>query len=334
MERFLREMHTYLGLEVLDADDDCDATLSVDVKGKALSRNYIPGGRLYTGADIEGTIALSAQGMPEHILELDIHDPPPPTVTWFTENPPVHQTDVDFVSLWKEPVMGFLEDLWGKRIRIWADTKACFTEIEVCYDIGEEIGDSNINMDLIYALNDQSSCQARCACKAVLQFTSQEKNREAAKVFIPVLIDGVENTKNTVDDCTVSVLENISGENEFNDDPQAWLAWWQAEQFKQEEGPVEATGKNIAEIIVGLGTLFMLYGLILIIIGRVVPFRKQFSRGESRIIGLLIASPTIILLFLRITCGVIMHWYIQISVYLFFIVMILAFITLIKKKKA
>jgi len=332
LDRFLRDVHTDLGLEVLDPDDDCDATLSVNVKGEALSRNYTPGGKLYTGADIEGMITLSANGKPEHSLDLDIHDPPPPAVTWFTDNPPVHQTDVDFVRLWKGPVLGFLEELWGKRIWIWGETNACFLGTRVCYDIEKEIGDPVISTDLIYALNAGSSCQARCACKAILQFTAQEKNQEEAKEFLPVLMDRVKQ-ENFVDECTLSVLENITGELEFNDDPQAWLAWWQAQPLKQEEGPVETTGKNIADIIVGLGTLSMLYGLILIIIGKVVPFRNQFSRGESRIIGLLIAAPTIILLFLRITLGFIMRWYIQISVYIFFIVMILAFITSIKRKR-
>lgn len=69
---------------VVDPGQACDATLTIAFTGTALSGDYSGGGTLYTGADMNGTLTLSAPGQPDLVFGLSKHDEPPFTTF---ENP-------------------------------------------------------------------------------------------------------------------------------------------------------------------------------------------------------------------------------------------------------
>ncbi len=57
-------------------DEGCDATLTVFVSGRARSANYTTG-RLYTGADVQGTMSLTAPGRVPLLAEIGGEKDPP-----------------------------------------------------------------------------------------------------------------------------------------------------------------------------------------------------------------------------------------------------------------
>lgn len=57
-------------------DEGCDATLTVFVSGRARSANYTSG-RLYTGAEVQGTLSLTAPGRTPLVAEIAGEKEPP-----------------------------------------------------------------------------------------------------------------------------------------------------------------------------------------------------------------------------------------------------------------
>lgn len=332
LEKFIKDILTSIGINIITSENTCDAVMNINVRGKALSRNYVPGGRLFTGADIEGTISLTTQGKSDIELKLDIHEPPPAAATWFNDNPPTSPTDIDFEDYWKEPVTEYLIDIWGPRINIWLDSMTCLSNEEVCYEIEEEFGNPIINEDLIYALNYRGTCQARCACMSILNYFKETQNIEELNQFIPALIHGLQVEKGSFDECAIDVLQTISGETEIGDDPDSWIAWWQVEQPSQEEIPSVRNGGVISEILIGLGALAALYGVFLIISGKLIFLKNQFSKGQARIIGCFLVFPTIFLILVSTILEIVFASYIQIGLYLFTAVIIMVYINSIRKK--
>lgn len=61
-------------------DEGCDATLTVFVAGRARSATYTTG-RLYTGAEVQGTMSLTAPGRPPLVAEIGGKKEPPASLS-------------------------------------------------------------------------------------------------------------------------------------------------------------------------------------------------------------------------------------------------------------
>jgi hypothetical protein len=64
-------------ITVVAAGQPCDATLNISFDGSSLSRDYVGAGTLYTGADMAGTLRLSAPGQPDLVFPMSTHAEPP-----------------------------------------------------------------------------------------------------------------------------------------------------------------------------------------------------------------------------------------------------------------
>jgi len=92
---------------------DCDVTIDVDVSGEPLSESYV-GGRFFTGADVSGTISLSADGHPSLVASISNRtDPPDSFVLPEWMEPP---SEPDGAPIWpvvKDAVCGTFADWFG-----------------------------------------------------------------------------------------------------------------------------------------------------------------------------------------------------------------------------
>lgn len=77
-EEVMQSIVKYIGLKKMTSDvKDCDLTIEIKAKGKALSGYYTPGGLAYTGASLSGSISLKAQGVQVYQLSFESKDEPP-----------------------------------------------------------------------------------------------------------------------------------------------------------------------------------------------------------------------------------------------------------------
>jgi hypothetical protein len=76
-----RRLLEYAGLQVVGSNvKNYDLYIKIEAEGKALSFSYTPGGKLYTGASLAGSISFEISGIPIYKKSFDaIKSPPYPT---------------------------------------------------------------------------------------------------------------------------------------------------------------------------------------------------------------------------------------------------------------
>jgi len=102
----------------------CDATIVIDIEGVVLDANYM--GRLYTGADVRGQLALSSVG--EVTLTADVarrRDPPDTWVVLPGQEPPRNPEDT--------PIFEIMEDELCAVFQEWIDGPFDFQTVFQCW---------------------------------------------------------------------------------------------------------------------------------------------------------------------------------------------------------
>jgi hypothetical protein len=297
MDTFLREVLTGMGIELVGSDEFCDASMTVDVIGKALGDSYLPGGYLFTGADIEGEIVFSAPGKPEKVLELQILDPPSKSVVWSENNPPDEPSDVKFINRWEQPVSDYLEEIWGPKVYIYILNEVNFTS-EFLARFEREKTDPEVVNELMYALGSDDPEIGSSAARIIAEFVEAGRFTEDDNIFIPGLIDMLSRYEGYRKYWPAKALRLISGEEALGEDPQAWSDWW-----RDYQGSITPAGTlgTVFQLIGMLGMLLSFYGLMMLIFGKFVPFKTKLEKRYVRLSGLLLVCPTILLLIGSIT---------------------------------
>lgn len=107
-----------LDLDVVSETEPCDATLTVNVTGRALGAKYSSIGVSYTGVIIDGTVRLSAEGQDMLINQFQISREPPAVLT--------SQAEVFAVS--EEAAIRGAPDNHGGMARAFEKLLGCFSD--------------------------------------------------------------------------------------------------------------------------------------------------------------------------------------------------------------
>jgi HEAT repeat protein len=117
IEETIRQILTGLGLQVVAKGTPCDATLAVTFTAKPLAGNYAPGGRCYTGAEVEGEMVLNSSGLAPVTLPISGEQPVPQTVTLPCNKEP---NEAPFRGIWEDDLLDGLVHLWGPQVLVQA----------------------------------------------------------------------------------------------------------------------------------------------------------------------------------------------------------------------
>jgi hypothetical protein len=153
-----------IGVKVVGEGEPCDATLTFTVTCHAWSAFYIPGGKLYTGAQAIGQMELTGEGRkPVSLYGSDSY--PCPSATSYTADDRREKPEgAPFDSVWPYALLKCLSGIWGPRILIegWHGGSAAN---ELLREFGWEAVDL-----LVQALRNEDSNIRRAAAEALDEF--------------------------------------------------------------------------------------------------------------------------------------------------------------------
>jgi hypothetical protein len=239
-----------LGLEVVE--DDCDAEMSIYMKGKPSGKTYLGAGFCFQGAEVNGEIRLAlSDRVPLTIPMSGIYESPKMIVSdWCAEEPYM----APFPILWPTALLEGLAQLWGPHIfvsAIWdQDDLVSIDAIELLAGIGPVEGttpsliqiletheSTRVRRDaalilgrlgqevvpaLVKALNDESSTVREAAVEALGMI-----GPDAAEA-VPALIQTLRKSK-SARETSARALRLITGQS-FGEDAKAWERWWEEQQ--------------------------------------------------------------------------------------------------------
>ena len=202
-----------LGVQVVPEGVPCEATLTIELTGKALSAYYIGGGNCYTGAKVSGQVTFAVPDREPLIMPIEGQVPTPKVTSDCPE-----EREAPFGRAWAKPVLDALADLWGYQVYVQALGDEHY-DVEVAARMAlEEIGQEAIPV-LIQLLGDKDA-EVRRAVAEVLRGIGPE-----AKEAVPALIHNLEDKEYRVRLITWSALHQITGQD-FGEDADRWEQWW------------------------------------------------------------------------------------------------------------
>jgi HEAT repeat protein len=229
-----------VGFEVVDETaTQYDATLFVTVTGQALSASYLPGGTMYTGAELEGNLSLSVPRAEPYERPLSAQVSPPASVSYSAGAKPTEPRQAPFGEVeWQQPFFLALHELWGLQpvIRALEDEnpQVRMAAASALGEIGPETG---VVSALIRALGDNDTRAGERAAAVLAQISGPilvpdfiESLRDLdgdvranaayalgvigpeAKEAVPYLIEALEDEDDDVRKNVVVALEKIGPE--------------------------------------------------------------------------------------------------------------------------
>jgi len=329
METYIRRLFEVMGISIRLPAFNCDATMIVDVTGKALSAFYMPGGRLYTGKDLRGTVTLKAQGMPDQVLDIEYRKSPPATVSLLGSGP-TKKTDVNFSKHWWPELNNFMADLWGPRARIWSSSQGISHRFfDTLHSI---IDDPVIRNDLIYALNNDADDVRYSACKGILHSIELSENIKNYEEFIPALLNLIEIGGEKEQECAGEIIAMIAGKDPDSMDVDNWKDWWSRKQKAAAPDLRSRIEYYVIPITFSVSVLSALYGLLVFITGKLILFKARLPKKKARNFALMLIAPQVILIVLRSLSDRFFRDYVLLGVPLLFNVLAIRYLLRVNKK--
>lgn len=111
-----------MNIAILPPGGQCDASLTIEIDGKALSRDYIGGGDLYTGGEVNGSLMIKAPGQITKVFPIQGKEYPPQEIYLLNDSKgPTTPGDYDFRKLYNAPILDALYQIWGPQALFWQE---------------------------------------------------------------------------------------------------------------------------------------------------------------------------------------------------------------------
>jgi hypothetical protein len=236
-----------VGLQVVDEEALCDATLTIILTGEALGAYYTDAGSCYTGAEVSGQVSLTAPDRPPLTLPISGRYPTPFSVIGCPPQP----SGAPFGKAWPEALLDGLAHPWGPQVLIQAlEDESVWVRRSAAYALGEIGPEDGVIPALIQALWDEERLVSGAASRALgdigpeavpalIQALGDEDGRvrevaaralgwigPEAREAIPALIQALEDEEWWVRVAAARALGAITGQD-FDEDADAWQQWWQ-----------------------------------------------------------------------------------------------------------
>lgn len=211
MDKTVSDVASGLGLEVRSMGSPCEATMILQVDGKALAASYSGRGSsyttLYTGWSITGQVTMDMPGQESLKLPMHYVSVPPDKISLDQyDKGPTEPEDVNFESVWAKPLLNFLEQIWGPRVYVWAmgeDNATYVASLQQLQTLGPQ---NDILTDLMHAVRSPNYYQRERALYALTYFGP------AVKPAMPLLIESLEDQSVSVRADAAEALGNIGPE--------------------------------------------------------------------------------------------------------------------------
>lgn len=199
-----------MGLQLMDKEGPCDATLTIHMNGQAIGASYYGKGGIrqcYSGAEVSGEITLSAPGRKPLILPVKRRlDPPSSIIGYCNTNP----REAPFDWVWGEALLDGLTGIWGWHPAIQALRDENFVVREAAIKALNGIGPEAKEAvpALVQALKDENS-DIRARRSAVYALG---KIGPGAKEAVPALVQALEDKDSIIREAAAHVLGKIGPE--------------------------------------------------------------------------------------------------------------------------
>lgn len=120
-ESYILRVLNGINIRIQPPGSPCEATLTVQLDGKALSENYSGFGDLYTGGILTGFASLTAPGQKDLIFPIEGQEYPPVQISLLNDSEgPTSPEDYSFWDLYYPPLLDALNQIWGSQAIFWA----------------------------------------------------------------------------------------------------------------------------------------------------------------------------------------------------------------------
>jgi hypothetical protein len=193
-----------LGLGLVVTEDDCDATLTLELEASGLPGDYIDLGTRYTGASVSGSLTVTAPEQPTITVLVDGRYGPEGAVS--TTDRRVDELDAPFGAALGPALLSALVEVWGPgaapaltdqfRIERDRDVSTTETALRLLAEIGPP------------ALGD---AKGDAIAVPIAQLYYKSLNDDWYRHL-------------GIDDLALATLRAVS-DQDFGEDPDAWLTW-------------------------------------------------------------------------------------------------------------
>jgi hypothetical protein len=217
MEEEIRQILQGIGIQILDPDEKCDASLTVEFLMNARGAEYSGNRYLFTGAIADGTLTLEAESYPLTTIEFSYNYPPPFTLVGKL---PASKNQAPFHRAALPAVLEGLSKTWGPQIlfQVFREDTG-FLEADA-YELME--------LDTVLLALRETDPKVR---EAVAQESWHKfDDKEGSWKAIPDLFTIIENEpEGKVRKYLFLTLQTLTGQD-IGRDLDAWKAWWNEQQ--------------------------------------------------------------------------------------------------------
>lgn len=192
----IRIIFARMGLNVVDAGQSCDATLTITITGQAQGAFYLGlNQNCYTGSAAEGDFTLSAPGRDNLVAHVS-HSQPTPESTYANDCP--DSDHAPYLQSLIPTVLDGMAALYGPVIYGW-----------ILVEEGEDNGCGAPNP----------------SCGGYFETYTGDRFGPGANAAVPALIVALDSPTEWVRTEAAYRLQTITGQS-FGTDKKAWEAWW------------------------------------------------------------------------------------------------------------
>ena len=206
---------SFLNVNVLSDDEDCDAILQFDLTLTAIGQEYRGSDHpCFTGVQAQGQVELLLSGKKPITKVLEAIEPPDTTTMVCP-----YESEAHFDLAWQPAVVEGLTYFWGSMVLVPAVGLNLYKALSV---LERTQTDPETIQSFIQMLGSEYET-ARIDASQALGFMGMHEG------IVPALIQALEDTNDTVRFNALQALQKITGQN-FGYQPDAWNTWWKSTQ--------------------------------------------------------------------------------------------------------
>lgn len=279
IDEFLVLVLEGMGVAVV-AQGECDARLTVDVKGEALGAYYWDAGTRYTGAAVTGRITLEADGQTLKVLSLQARRPPAESIPEYAGIEPY---SAPFQAAWYAPLLSHLQQVWGPRVLVGALAANGQDRGQFAPRLAAMRDDPDLRGDLVASTAAESNRLQSFALETVAGWADvagydaalpyvvkalghRDWNIRSAALsafkrfgkrglaWVPTMIYMLEDPEVVREgNYLLNALQSVTGES-MPENPSFWKEWWLKNGTAPESGPVQKTAMTAQPVAAASAT--------------------------------------------------------------------------------